>query len=643
MRRAAALLALGAALAGCGDDRPGAAPPPPVATAHAPPPRETPAALRECAECHARVVDEYLAHAMSDSLGPDLPRALPREPLSNPRSGTRYEFADDPPRLLARRADGTQLAAAILGRIGAGRADASFVGRQTFGPATDAAQPARLLFLPVEQFADGRPELSPFEHAGDVVFGQPVTAECLGCHTTANVAALPQAAAGPQGRRAYPAHSLGDDALARLPPLGCDACHGDARRHVDIMRERVTAAPDDIGLPRLLDLPPAAQRDVCARCHLDGELRVELQPLSGYGPREGDLIALRPALVPDRPTTDFRFVSQVERLALSACFRGAPDMTCTTCHAPHLPVAAQGTPAFDAACLACHARQACVRPAGLSVAEAAGTPARTPDGCVDCHVRRSQPHDLQHVRTADHFVRRRIEPPQQLPPRLQHDPSAGLSVFDDGRLTDALATPEGRRWSAGLRALGLWKLGRPAEAAALLAPFPPPGSPPARVSTAPPGLQALETSANFHHLRGLVLEAVGRPDEARAAYGDALALDESHPEARLNRGSLRLAAGDLQGALQDAALLLQLYPRAEKAWNLRALAAAQAGDLPAACEALRRSLALWPGDAPTWQLLGRLLLRQGAADEAQRALGAAAALDASLAGLHEDLSAAGAR
>ncbi len=644
MRRAAgALLALSAALPGCGDDGRAAPPAAPVSATRAPAPEAMPNAVRECSECHARVVNEYLGHAMSDSLGPGLPRALPREPLVNPRSGTRYEFADGPPRLLAQRADGTRLAAAIVGRIGAGRADASFVGRQLFGPATDAAQPARLLFLPVEQFADGRPELAPFEHAGDVVLGQPVTAECLECHTTASVAALPQAAADPLRRRVYPSHSLGDDALARLPPLGCDACHGDTRRHVDVMRERVAAAPDDIGLPRLLDLPAATQRDVCSRCHLDGELRVELQPLQGYGPRARDLIAERPVLVPDRPSPDFRFVSQMDRLALSACFRGSPGMTCTTCHAPHLSVAAQGTAAFDAACQSCHARQPCVRPAGLDVESAAGTPTRTPEGCVDCHVRRSQPYDLQHVRTADHHVRRRIEPPQELSPRLQHDARAGLRVFDDGRLSAALATPEGRRWSDGLLALGLWKLGRPAEAAALLETFPPPGSPQARLPTAPPGLQALESSANFHHLRGLVLEATGRPAEARAAYGDALALDEAHPEARVNRASLGLAAGDPQAALQDAALLLQLYPRAEKGWNLRALAAAQAGNLPAASEALRRSLALWPGDAAAWQLLGRLHLRQGAPDQARDALAAAAALDASLSGLRDDLAAAGAR
>ena len=36
---------------------------------------------------------------------------------------------------------------------------------------------------------------------------------------------------------------------------------------------------------------------------------------------------------------------------------------------------------------------------------------RSAAGCVDCHVRRSQPFDLTEVRSADHWIRRRIEPP----------------------------------------------------------------------------------------------------------------------------------------------------------------------------------------------------------------------------------------
>jgi Tetratricopeptide repeat len=628
MRRAAAVLALAAALAGCGQH---AEPPRPTRLGSAPPR----AVANACAGCHdhARIVDEYAGHAMSNSLGADVPDT--RASVTRADSGTRYDV--DGLRFAVERRDGTRRTAHIVGRIGAGVMDLSLVGTP-LGP--DGQATPRLCFLPAELFADGRAALAPFESGGELALGQPVTAECLSCHTTADVAALPGAAAGGAPGRAYPGDALGEQALAQLPALGCEACHGETQRHVAIMKETLAAAPDDIGLTRLHDLPAAAQRDVCSRCHLDGELRVDLHPLQGYGPRTGNLLAERPVLVSATPTRDFRFVAQVERLELSRCFQSRPEMTCTTCHDPHRATAAQGTASFDAACERCHAPSSCTRPAALSVAEVTGEPARSADGCVDCHVRRSQPYDLEHVRSADHWVRRRIERPETMPVRGQQDRQGALRVFDDGRLSAALATPEGRRWSEGLLALGFWKLGRPADAAALLAQFPEPGSAAARVPSAPAGLVPLESSANFHFLRGLVLEAVGQPDAARAAYGDALALDPSHPEARVNRASLRLDARDVAGALQDAAALLAQYPRAEKGWNLRGLAAVAAGDLPSACEALQRSVELWPCDASTWHLLGQLRLELGRRAEALDALTMAAQLDVSLPGLAADLAAA---
>jgi Tfp pilus assembly protein PilF len=629
MRRAA-VLALAAALAGCGNDgrTPGASQPRRSRT-------ELPAALQTCRECHARIVDQYAGHAMSDSLGAALPRERLSASLTRDDSGTRYELAGS--RLNLQRKDGSHAAAQLVGRIGAGVMDVSLVGTP-LAPA--GAATSRLSFLPLELFADGQPGLAPFEHGPEVGLGQPVTAECLSCHTTGDVAALPGAAADAARRRVYPAHELGAQALSQLQPLACEACHGETQRHVAIMKQTLGAAPEDIGLQPLSELPAAAQRDVCSRCHLDGELRVELHPLEGYGPRAGNLLAERPVLVAAAPTRDFRFVAQVERLELSACFKGTPDMSCTSCHDPHRAAAAQGTAGFDAACERCHASSSCSRPAALTVAEVTGDPARSADGCVDCHVRRSQPYDLEHVRSADHWVRRRIERPETMPLRGQQDRQGALRVFDDGRLSAALATREGQRWSEGLVALGFWKLGRPADAAALLAQFPEPGSAAARVPSAPAGLVPLESSANFHFLRGLVLEAVGQPDAARAAYGDALTLDPAHPEARVNRASLRLDARDLAGALQDAGTLLAQYPRAEKGWNLRALAAAAAGDLPSACEALQHSVELWPCDAGTWHLLGQLRLKLGRRAEALDALTMAAQLDVSLPGLAADLAAA---
>jgi hypothetical protein len=111
-------------------------------------------------------------------------------------------------------------------------------------------------------------------------------------------------------------------------------------------------------------------------------------------------------------------------------------------------VRAQGVESFDRACVACHEK---LGPhTSLSVEHVTGEAARSERGCVDCHVRRSQPFDLPHVRTADHFIRRRIERPQHdIPHRQFAAREAGLTIFDAGR-----------RWSAGVMAMGLLTMGR---------------------------------------------------------------------------------------------------------------------------------------------------------------------------------------
>jgi len=265
-----------------------------------------------------------------------------------------------------------------------------------------------------------------------------------------------------------------------------------------------------------------------------------------------------------------------------------------------------------------------------------GEPARTPDGCVDCHVRRSQPFDLPLVTTADHWVRRRIPLPAAVPMRHYADPDGPVAVFDDGRLEPALATAGGAAWSDGVRAAGLFRLGRTAEAAALLD-----AADAAAAAAGPPPspLQPLARSAAFQHVRGLILEAAGRGEDALAAYGAALALDSQLPESRVNRASLLLGAGQVQAALDDAALLLALHPESEKAWNLRALGAAKAGNLPAAAEALAASTERWGSDPATWHELGRLLVRLGRTDQARTALQLAARLQPSRPGLQADLAA----
>ncbi|MCB9898016.1 MAG: hypothetical protein H6825_08435 [Planctomycetes bacterium] len=612
-----------------------------------------------CHECHRAIVESFAAHGMASTLGP-----LDHDPsgeVTSPTSGARYAFeAHGDARLLREDAsDGGLRRALVVGRYGAGVLDVSYVGSEL---GVDGRPTGRLAFLPVEALAGHGLVPTPFELDAATGFAMPFDLECLACHTRDDPSALPGAARDvladppPARARVWPGERLGVDALLRLEPLGCDACHGPTARHAQLMSDALARGErvPELGLPRLASLDAGTQRDVCARCHLQGEARLRLDELPS-GPLDEPLAALRPTLVPAAPGDDFRFVGQTARLQLSACFGATPTMTCTSCHDPHTAVALQGTEAFDARCVGCHAddsASACVRPAGLAVRDVTGRAARTPRGCVDCHVRRSEPFDLPGVVTADHFVRRRIPAPGPARMRAYEDPDGALAICDDGRLAPALATPDGARFEHALAALVLPRMGRLDEALVAFDALPSPGTPAARgEEEAGPAaateaesagralLRRLLRSPDLHHLRGVTLAAAGRTDEALAALDDALRLDASQPQARLERASLRLQRGDAAGARDDALQLVRRYPLAEKPWNVLAVAAAQAGDAAAAASALAESVARQPGDAATWHELGRLLLRLGQRDDARSALEQARGLQPSRPGLDADLAA----
>ncbi len=596
-----------------------------------------PASMRACFACHRAIVTEYVrTHGMARSVGPAGPPG--GGTVVNPKSGTRYEISADGERLTATFPDGGRRVQRLVGRIGAGIFDTSWVGAEV--DVATGADTGRLFFAPVETIAGHGLELSPFElEEGSAGLDLALTEGCLTCHTDSDPARLPGAATAGSGEtaRVYPANALGAGAFGELRAVACDGCHGDPSAHLAVVSGQAGSLPGDLGLPSLAELAPGEQRDVCARCHLQGDARIDLagaRPSPGGRPPGGRPLAGQvPVLVPKTPpdaapSDDFRFVGQLERLALSACFRGASEMTCTTCHLPHRGVRLQGTASFDRTCAACHP---CAQDPGVTTQEVTGSPARTADGCVDCHVRRSQPFDLPHVRSADHFIRRRIPRPQDdVPHRQFADREGPLEIYDDGRLASLLATPGGRRWRSGVHAMGLLTLGRIDEAARRFEAFPPPGTAAARAPSAPGGLAALETLGAFHQTRALVLLATGRFDAAHAAFSDALALDPADPGARMGRARLRLDAGDVAGAILDTQQVIDRYPRAEQPWKLRAEIAERLGRPELALEAYDAATRLWPSDAAAWARLGLLLRQRGDADRARAALERARILQPSL-------------
>jgi hypothetical protein len=570
--------------------------------------------MAACNDCHPAVVQRFLGHGMARSVGPV--DGLTPGVVTNPLSKVRYEVSAEPsgPLLTATFADGGQRRQRIVGRIGAGIFDTSWVGAELDGA---GAMTPRLFFAPVETLTGRGLVLSPFEtHAGSAGLDLALTGQCLTCHTLDPLGAP------------FPGNHLGADAFDHLSALTCAACHGDVERHAKVF-EAAAKPPADFAIRRLGSLSAGAQRDVCARCHLQGEARVEL--VSATGPSDTPLAGRIPVLVPARALEDdFRFVGQLERLALSACFKATPSMTCTTCHQPHFGVKAQGVESFDAACAGCHP----VKPAHttLKVADVAGGPPRSRAGCVDCHVRRSAPFDLPHVRSADHFIRRRIAPPRK---DVQHrqfaDEKGEIKLFDDGRLAAALATPAGERWRAGTVGMGYLSMLRLPEAAVQFEKFPPPGTPAAREASAPAGLTPLETSASFHLARGLVLMTRGAVDAALAAFSDAVALDAQSPDARLARARLALARGDIRGALFDTQAVIVRYPHAEQPWDLRVEIARRAGRPDLVLAALQESTRRWPSNARAWLEISALLQERGDAQRAREALERARTLSPGLA------------
>ncbi len=176
--------------------------------------------------------------------------------------------------------------------------------------------------------------LYPFDRWGDAsdtmrVLDTPPS--CLECHNTW-IAHVPGTAG--QYRR--------DDMLLGVT---CERCHGPGREHVSYHREHPTDEAHAILHPGTLSRERLI--DVCAQCH--GNTRLLGRPFS-YRPGEPLATSYRTAQA--RYREDDTTTNQVQYLSESKCFQKS-QMTCITCHDPHVPTSAK------AGCLNCHTAASC--------------------------------------------------------------------------------------------------------------------------------------------------------------------------------------------------------------------------------------------------------------------------------------------
>ena len=111
-----------------------------------------------------------------------------------------------------------------------------------------------------------------------------------------------------------------------------------------------------------------------------------------------------------------RVANQIDNLRESKCFQ-ASQMTCITCHDPHLTGSAPHGMTFKDTCVQCHKPEACK--------QREKTPPELADKCVECHMRKYSKINVNFAQASDSFV----PPLQRTNHRVEIDPIANDEVL----------------------------------------------------------------------------------------------------------------------------------------------------------------------------------------------------------------------
>jgi Cytochrome c554 and c-prime len=215
-------------------------------------------------------------------------------------------------------------------------------------------------------------------HTGDsgasltAAFGLALSTEdaqrCFGCHTTQSMT------------------TQGFSPLHAVPGLGCEACHGPGREHVNKMNgvSIHSASPANAspatphGILNPAKLSPVDSVDFCGACH---RTWADVAFSKGMG------------------STLIRF--QPYRLELSKCWGKNGDLriTCVACHDPHQPLNRDPV-SYDKRCLQCHTKTTSAHPA----ANVAKTCPKATQQCVTCHMPKVEVANM-HGDFTDHDIR----------------------------------------------------------------------------------------------------------------------------------------------------------------------------------------------------------------------------------------------
>jgi len=202
--------------------------------------------------------------------------------------------------------------------------------------------------------------------------------------------------------------------------IGCERCHGPGEVHVKLKTNGEvidTATQIDYSIVNPGNLSRTAQMQVCMRCHVQG-ISVLKEEHTFYDFKPGQALdTIMDVFLPRYKGANTKFImaSQADRLMQSACYQNT-DMTCITCHNPHISTRVTSINYFNKKCQNCH-----IENDKTDCTLAFNERIKAENNCSGCHMPESPSIDILHVTVTDHLIRvQPTEAERQLPSGFSH-------------------------------------------------------------------------------------------------------------------------------------------------------------------------------------------------------------------------------
>jgi hypothetical protein len=356
-----------------------------------------------CSRCHAEIYNHFVRTTMGRSITavtPEVLKTLPvSEPVYNQQFDRHYETTVKDGKLYQSE---YQVDAAGKEVFRDTRAVDWIIGTGPNGLGGLVRHDGYLFQAPLSYYPrTGMWDISPGYQRGDYGFSRLIAPGCIYCHSGRS-----QPVAGSMGK--YEAVPFTQVAI------GCENCHGPGHAHVEAMGEGESYAKGkDPTIVNPARLAPALANDICMSCHQTGDARV-FQPGKTYQDfRPGTPLDRVMAILMIPPTREqppnADHAQHCYSMIMSKCYRAsagkpaAQQMTCISCHDPHVEPTKEEAPAFfNSKCMSCHTEQSCKASAAVRhTTLTASTPA---DNCIGCHMPQHENPALTHSSITNHRI-----------------------------------------------------------------------------------------------------------------------------------------------------------------------------------------------------------------------------------------------